>query len=554
MLLVLAACNGPQREARKMVRRAERLFSTDPDSTVRLIDSVLRMPAYFEEGKRMDIALLQAEALFGDRNDREISPLMDDEFFDDKPFLTTSPELERAADYYARKKRYDKAAHAALYSGFVQQHYGEKTHAMQSFMDAEQYGGLVKDSLAVALAEYWMGKMLYDEGLKQEALVFFKKSDEVFGSRYVARAKVLNNMACCYLLCGQFDSTEVCLKHSLEYTQKDKSNQLRHKVLNNYAVLNRLQGNYDMALKNLQTIEIEIDSTEMPFLYLNKALVFVASNKVDSATCCFNNLKPFLLLPDVKEITKVSAYEALSRFSKSLGNDSMALQYREKHELMLFEVMQEKQEQSVFRIQQQYDYENLQNTLNRKIIIRHKIIIVISVLLLLSAAIILALQFRHKRMREAEKELKRQIDTMKQDLRETVKSSVMDEEIALRLRMILTASRTTKKAKDPQKEWMPLVMQVMNGKENHFEAARSTIEMAYPNAYTILIGKNPNLSETEAKVCLLSFSDLSNAEIAELLDLRQNTINQHRSTLRKKLNLKPDRMKEQLRDALVEKA
>ena len=67
-LLALTACNGPQREARQMVRRAERLFDTDPDSTARLIDSVLRMPAYFEEGKRMDIAMLQAEALFGDRS------------------------------------------------------------------------------------------------------------------------------------------------------------------------------------------------------------------------------------------------------------------------------------------------------------------------------------------------------------------------------------------------------------------------------------------------------------------------------------------------------
>ena len=94
-----------------MVRRAERLFDTDPDSTVRLIDSVLRTPAYFEEGKRMDMALLQAEALFGDRG-QEIPPLMDDEFFDDKPFLSTSPELERAADYYARKKKYDKAINA----------------------------------------------------------------------------------------------------------------------------------------------------------------------------------------------------------------------------------------------------------------------------------------------------------------------------------------------------------------------------------------------------------------------------------------------------------
>ena len=121
-LLALVACTNPQREARRMVRQAEQLFDTLPDSTASLIDSVLHMPVYFNERQRMDMALLQAEALFGDRGN-EISPVMDDDFFDDKPFLTTSPDLERAAAFYAKKKKYDKAAHAALYSGFVQQHY-----------------------------------------------------------------------------------------------------------------------------------------------------------------------------------------------------------------------------------------------------------------------------------------------------------------------------------------------------------------------------------------------------------------------------------------------
>ena len=95
LLLALSACHSPQREARHMVARAERLFDTLPDSTASLIDSVLRMPVYFNEKRRMDMALLQAEALMGDRG-QEIPPLMDDEFFDDKPFFSTSPELERA--------------------------------------------------------------------------------------------------------------------------------------------------------------------------------------------------------------------------------------------------------------------------------------------------------------------------------------------------------------------------------------------------------------------------------------------------------------------------
>jgi len=48
------------------VKRAEQLADTLPDSTVRMIDSVLHIPANFRERERMDMALLQAEALFGD--------------------------------------------------------------------------------------------------------------------------------------------------------------------------------------------------------------------------------------------------------------------------------------------------------------------------------------------------------------------------------------------------------------------------------------------------------------------------------------------------------
>ena len=59
-LLALSACDATTSEARRMVKRAERLADTLPDSAVRLIDSVLRMPASFSERERMDMALLQA--------------------------------------------------------------------------------------------------------------------------------------------------------------------------------------------------------------------------------------------------------------------------------------------------------------------------------------------------------------------------------------------------------------------------------------------------------------------------------------------------------------
>ena len=552
LLLVLSACHSPQREARHMVSRAERLFDTLPDSTASLIDSVLRMPVYFNEKRRMDMALLQAEALMGDRG-QEIPPLMDDNFFDDKPFFSTSPELERAAEYYAKKKKYAKAAHAALYSGFVQQHYNDKAAAMLSFKEAEHYGKLVKDSLTVARAEYRMGRMLYYDCMNQEALTILKESAFGFGNHLAEKALSENMMAVCHLVLGDFENAEICLQQSLSYARKNYAAKVKRKALNNYAVLFQLQGKYDQAIDCLRQInkESNLDDTELLLLNLNLGDVFFDEGTLDSADLFYKNVDSLLPIVHVKIETKASAYDALSQFAESQSNNTSALEYRKLYESLLYDVMTMHKEQAVFQVQRRYDYETLQNTMNHKIIQRHRIILVISLLLFTATVIITVLQYRHKQMMEAEKEMKSLIDSMKADLRQTVKSSVMDGEMAYRLRMILAANRAAKRAKDIQNEWGDLVNQVMNGKETMFDAARAIIERVYPNLYSVLMEKYPNLTETEAKICLLSFCDISNTEIADLLGLQTTTINQNRSSLRKKLNLKPEKMKDQLRKALI---
>ena len=549
-LLALAACHSPQREARLMVRRAERLADTLPDSTARLIDSVLRMPVYFGEKRRMDMALLQAEALLGDRG-QEIPPLMDDDFFDDKPFFSTSPELESAADYYAKKKQYTKAAHAALYSGFVQQHYGEKAAAMQLFKEAEHYGKLAGDSLTMARAEYKMGKMLYYDGLVRDVITILKDSERHFDNRFAEKALVQNLIGACHLLQGDFASTGFYLQQSLMNAEIGYSNKVINKALNNYAVAYQLQGEYARAIKCLKQIadKHNSDNSEL-LLYINLGNVYMESQKMDSASLYYKLVDSLLPTAKTKIETQLAAYDALSKFAKRQNNDSLAFLYCSNHENVLYTIMQRRQEQSIYRIQQQYDYENLQNILNRKIITRHRIILIISILLFVSAVLIIILQFRHRQMREAETEMKRQIDSLKSDLRESVKATYLEHELSSRLRLIVLACRTQKEAYDPKHEWTPIVNRLTNGKKSAFEAVAVEMEKVYPNLYAALRQKYPDLNETETKVCLLSFSDLSNTEMADILGISKHTVDKNRSKLRDKLNLKPERMKEQLHKML----
>ena len=82
------------------------------------------------EKERMAAAMEQAESIYGDGN-----------LMIETDTVLFIPGLSDASAYYARKKQFGKAALAALYNGYAEKDY-DKEMAMNSFKDAERYGGL----------------------------------------------------------------------------------------------------------------------------------------------------------------------------------------------------------------------------------------------------------------------------------------------------------------------------------------------------------------------------------------------------------------------------
>ncbi len=541
LLAALAACNSPQREARRMVRQAEQLFDTLPDSTASLIDSVLHMPVYFNERQRMDMALLQAEALFGDRGN-EISPVMDDDFFDDKPFLTTSPDLERAAAYYAKKKKYDKAAHAALYSGFVQQHYSDKTAAMQSFKDAERYGTIVKDSLTVAQAEYRMGKMLYEEGRKQEALLSFKTSSNYIGQRYVEQATIENGKAIVYMLLNQNDSSEFCLQQSIHYSQIGNSDKVKHKALNNYAVLYRRLGRYDTAIGYLKQVAVSmyLNDTERFMLYLNLGKTYLVADIMDSVILYYQHIEDVLPTSRIKTETKVSAYDFLFRVAEKQNDQTKALAWKELHGKFLYELMLKRQEQNVYRIQQQYDYETLQNTMNQKLA-RTQRIIALGVVLLLSVVSLFLYHSSQRNKREAEtnanlfhfmqqnEELKRRY--VEYSNTDSDKSQKMSDLLSDKFRTLQKMDYYLQNQGD--KSTLRELEKELFGGKSHLEAIMELFDTMYPDLQATFKAKYPQATDLECKVYLLSRFRLPRVEEAALLGISTSVLDKVRGKVRK---------------------
>ena len=541
VLLALSACNATTREARRMVKRAELLADTLPDSTVSLIDSVLRMPASFSERERMDMALLQAEALFGDHG-QEISPVMDDDFFDEHANLSTSPELERAAAYYAGKKHYAKAAHAALYSGFVQQHYNEKEAAMRSFKEAEQYGKLAVDSLTVAQAEYSMGKMLYNEGREEEALNIFISSERSIGNHYTERAIIENSKAVVYILMGQHGDAELCLRQSFLYAEKGHSDRVKCKIHNNYSVLYRLEGKYNEALYSLQQMiyDSSLDDTERYMLYLNLGNVFFDLKEIDSSANYYQRMETNLPTVNVKKETIASAYEALSRFAESQNDAALALEYREKHEKILYDLMIQQQEQTIYRIQQQYDYESLQNKMIQERS-RMQRLVAIGIVLLLCIVALFFYQSSQRNKKEAETNAN--LFHFMQQNRALVESNIEHEKKVLDTMQQLsnmyyarfkTMQKLSFSIENPKnKIALKDLEKVVFGDGEHWEAVKEVIDALYPGLRESVTYKYPEMDEMERRVFILSRFKLPRMEEAALLGISTSVLDKLRTRVHK---------------------
>ena len=545
-LLALTACDRPTREARRMVKCAEQLADTLPDSAARLIDSVLRMPASFSERERMDMALLQAEALFGERG-QEISPVMDDDFFDEHAYISTSPELERAAAYYAKKKQYAKAAHAALYSGFVQQHYDEKEAAMRSFKEAERYGKMVDDSLTVARTEYWMGRMLYFEGMVLDAQDMLRNSKRFIGNHHIERAYIENSEAVTYILMGQHDNADSCLQRGMILAEKWHSDKVIRKILNNYSVLYRLQGKYDQAVDCLHRMMANpnLGENDVFVLNLNLGIVYFDKKEMDSATKYYQFVELALPKVNVKKETVLAAYEALYRFAEVQNDDSLALHFREMHEKGLYDLMIQRQKQTIYRIQQQFDYESLQNETNKELLRRQHIITLFAIFTIIGLAALAISLIRLAKIRKQEAEANANLFHFMQQNKALVESNkekdlkVLDATQQLsdllyaklmamqKLDYCLKTPKDKIALKDLEKE--------VFGGGDHWEAVKEALEVLYPGLWETIGLKYPDMDEMERRVCMLSHLKLSRLDEATLLGISTSVLDKLRTKVRKTL-------------------
>ena len=513
----LTACDPNTKDARRFIRVAERMVDTHPDSTLLLIDSVMRLDARLSERERMTLALLQGKALFE-------GSLCQDHIHPASYIAVPLPDLDDAPDYFAARKDHGKAALTALYKGCSLLEGEDKAAAVQAFKKAEQYGWAANDTLTVARAQYWIGKTLYDDGIKNEALTVLSQADQAFGQHYAERAMTQNMMAAVHIMLSNYDTAQYCLDQAIHFAELGGCNEARRKALNNYAVIYRILGKYEEALGCLRQIYYQSDSTQLPLVYINMGGVFFSSGVQDSAAFYYDLLEKALPNATMKDMTKVSAYGALSRFAEQQGDYHKSLELRKEYDRYQYAVQLELENKRTYSIQKRYDYQSILNMMNKREAKTQRFYVMVSVVvILLLMALALSFVLLAKK-RKTELENHKRIVAYVQQLTE----AWTKEEQTMNKVAIYMDNREDKASLEELKR-------VVFGKQDPWKAMMEVFDKLYPNKRNEIYAKYRGFSEMEYKDILLSYFNVSRQDEALLLKTSIHMVDKIRNNVRKKL-------------------
>ena len=182
----------------------------------------------------------------------------------------------------------------------------------------------------------------------------------------------------------------------------------------------------------------------------------------------------------------------------------------------------------------------------RKKSIKRTIEIIIPVAVVVALAIVFIVKLRGRKMLkqqqdEAERALKAKDSQHKQELKAKQDEALRQMEAARQSHEeeVKRLQATVEQSSQHQREVLQqrVLAIYKTGVEDRLQRILDEFESAYPSAAVRLEQACPNLNETERRIVILSFLGFRAKEVADLLGLKENTVTQYRSNLKKKADI-----------------
>ncbi len=525
------ACN-PQPEAPALLAQAELFMESHPDSAMLLIDSIFAPEINLSNKQYMHYLVAKVRAKY--KNHQNVSE---------------DTLIFRARDYFEERsvKNPAQAALACFYSGCVYREQADYKQAMQEYKQAYNYALQATDSLLLGLIYHNMGDLLEEEDLHAEALEEYRKAKEIYSSFPKNQIHSLYAMGIMHLLLDNCDSALIYTHKALllaEALEDEKMQSLlAHGLSVSYKEADDLH-NAEYFLR--KAFMLNTDSIELPRYYLNFANLYSAMGCEDSIVLYTERLK--LTIDSVTDnYLKASVFGFLARREKERGNYDEAFYYQNEHSRVVEKIMEEQLRQSVYEVQQRYNFEKIKNEQQVQKNRYQSWIILLLVVILLSGTVFTFYTIRQKNLLLETRENIDTLNKMAKSLSKSYESRIQRKEKDLREALLwrfdvvkkaalLSESEVESSNSNKLLKKFHKIVYAENANDQWL-GILSAFDQINKDVAENIKQKYTDLSEMEYKIVLLAYAGISVKETALILCLSSNTVQSYRSSLRKKIGI-----------------
>lgn len=535
--IVLSGCN-PQSEADMLLQQAQKIMEQNPDSAMKLIDSIFYPEKSLDKSEYMTYLVTKVQAKY-----KTYQPVAEDTL------------IFEARDYFAKhKKEEKKMVFAHFYSGCVYREQKSYKNAMQAYKDAARMAERMNDMDLRGLVQYNIGDLLAEQGLYNEALESYKRAERLYiqspDKVYEKQSQCFSAIGQMYALLNEIDSSFLYLKKGVVLAENAGDVKLQDLFTQNLSVAYLELKQYDEAKKYMRkSFELNNDTSEIVRYYLNFAMLYAEEKNEDSTLYYISRLKESVEGLQDKYL-QIGVYSFLSESAKDLGQFQEAFIYQDKRISTLVDIMEVQRQQTILEVQKKFDFEHLKNKYNRMLIAKQQKLIFI-LFFLLGVSVIAIVLFRSV-LAQKNKLLKMQENL--QILRETARhlqalqsgqeqnEERLRETLLWKFNVLQKVSLLKLEGNNERADERKLIKkfeEVVYGKNNEsqWQSLLQSIEDMNPGVSEIIRTSYPELTENEFRICLLSYAGLRAKETALILNLSTNTVNMLRSNIRKKMQL-----------------
>lgn len=522
--LCLASCEN--KEADQTFSTVEEIMTAQPDSALRLLESI-QNPNELTRQQRANYILLLTQA--NDKNNLD---------------LAKDTAIKESVEYFSIEKNNKKLGLAYFYQNRVYQAQKNYEKAILSCLEARKYAILTSNDNLLGFIHHDLGYMYKRQFNPEKSIENYKLSQEHFfktGDLKFANY-TYNFIASGYLIMvpPQIDSAIVNYRKSLLYAeQMQDSNQIAD-IHKNISLVYEEQKDYPkVKIELLKALKMSSDKKISTIILTNLVETYIHLQQSDSAMFYMDQLNEMMKDEDNLE-SRYNYHFLLYNLYKNSKKFDLALENYEIYKTYADSIYENNISQSLFRIQEEYEQESLKNEYNRVLI--HRLYLSVT-LLAASILCILIIYYLIRKTKTRTKDLlvaEHTMETLQRMLsfhegQDTKLRRLLVERLDIARKVAKMQDKKTKNDKDFIKEYNRIFDRNLLDSLFDWNNIYSLINDIY-NGFANKIGERfPELSEKEKRLICLLRAEFSADEISSLLLYEYDSVRVMKMKLRIKL-------------------